>query len=91
MISFQEEKVITLFDTNAIGENNAFPMDYRGMVNSYAKTYPALVRPSGVGGFGYQGVDGGKARFTNTRVANSDPLSTNLYHGTVRVTMEVIN
>jgi len=91
MISFQEENVITLFDTNAIGENNAFPMDYRGMVNPYAKTYPALVRPSGVGGFAYQGVDGGKARFTNTRVANSDPLSTNLYHGTVRVTMEVIN
>jgi len=90
VISFQEEKVIALFDSDMIGRNNAFPLDYRGMVNQGAKQYPKLVDASGDGGFKYLGVKGGSTMLKQARVQVSDAISPNLYHGVVRMNTEVI-
>ena len=97
IISLQEEKVHELFDSDMIGRNDAFPLDYRGMVNGIPKMYPTLIAPSGAGavgeavaekdrGYSYQK----QFQFNNARIQVSDAISPNLYHGVVRMSTEVI-
>ena len=83
-----------MFDSDRIGRNNAFPLDYRGTTNSGALRYPELVAHSGSPDLGYRigGPSNLSAQLT-FKSANSQEysdLSPNLYHGVVRVTTEVI-
>ena len=94
IVSLQEEKSIFMFDSDRIGRNNAFPLDYRGTTNSGALRYPELVAHSGSPDLGYR--IGGPSNLSSQltfKSANSQEysdLSPNLYHGVVRVTTEVI-
>tara|TARA_R110002020_G_scaffold375555_1_gene586750 strand:+ start:1422 stop:2471 length:1050 start_codon:yes stop_codon:yes gene_type:complete len=97
IVSLQDGMVYDLFDSDMIGRNNAFPLDYRGMVNGTPKMYPTLVAASGAGtaeepvlekdrGYPY----GNNMQLQNPRVQVSDAISPNLYHGVVRMNTEVI-
>ena len=90
VVSFQEDKTIDMFDSDMIGRNNAFPLDYRGMVNQNPKQYPKFIDASGDGGFKYLGTKGGSMTINKARVSLSDAISPNLYHGVVRMNTEVI-
>ena len=67
VISFQEEKVLPLFDSDKIARSGVLPLDYRGMVDLYdrngdfhnPKMYPELIKASGDGGYKYDGVSNG--------------------------------
>jgi hypothetical protein len=90
IVSLQQDKTIFLFDSDMIGRNDAFPLDYRGMVKTDAKRYPELVAPSGSGGFRYMGIGNGSLTFKDARIQISDTINENLYHGVVRINTEVI-
>ena len=91
IVSLQQDKTIFMFDSDMIGRNDAFPLDYRGMVKKDALRYPELVEPSGNGGFRYMGAGNGSLTFTNSRIQLSDTINENLYHGVVRMNTEVIS
>ena len=98
IFSLQEDKIYSMFDSDMIGRNNAFPLDYRGMVNGIPKIYPTLVAASGAGtaeepvlekdrGYNWQSRT---MALDNSRVQVSEAISPNLYHGVVRMNTEVI-
>ena len=91
IVSLQQDKTIFMFDSDMIGRNDAFPLDYRGMVKKDALRYPELVEPSGNGGFRYMGAGNGSLTFTNSRIQLSDTINEYLYHGVVRMNTEVIS
>jgi len=78
IVSFQNDGTFYLLNNNQIFQNNDFPLDYRGMPVSGAKTYPLL---SSV-------YNGGKIRFINTSVSNLTSYNSNIYGGIVRTTAE---
>lgn len=81
ILSLQNDKVIHLFDSNAISRNRSFPLDYRGMrINSVL--YPDLVSETG-----YRWK---KCTFTKTTMAEVETYDTSLYEGIVRSTVEVV-
>jgi hypothetical protein len=80
IVSLQNDGPFYLFDSNAVFQNNDFPIDYRGVPVSGAKTYPLLVRD----------YNGGLARFTNTTVSKLMSYNTNIFGGIVRITVEGI-
>lgn len=84
LISFQNEKTIQLFDKNRMKAANAFPLDYHGMLQSGAKTYPTLVEPSGNGGYEWR-----LNTLTNTKVGPVR-MTNGLYAAVVRTTCEVV-
>ena len=96
MVSLQDEKTIYMFDSDRIGRNNAFPLDYRGSVKPSGLRYPDLVKPSGhetgsIEKKGYRwSVADGRLTFKNARIQEGGAISTNLYHGIVRLNAEVI-
>ena len=87
IISLQDGKSLELFDSDYIGRQQKFPLDYRGMTNIDALQYPELLVPRGDGGYGY-----GKSNvyLTDARVQSSDAISPNLYHGVVRLNTQLI-
>lgn len=91
IISLQEGTVIHLFDSDRIGRNDAYPLDWRGSPKPSGLRYPELVTPSADGGYGYYSyVRGAHLRFKETSITAADALSPNLYHGVVRTSTEVI-
>jgi hypothetical protein len=42
IVIYQKDKTIRAFDLNKLNTNNAFPLDYRGVPNSGALTFPQL-------------------------------------------------
>ena len=87
IVSLQDGMTIELFDSDYIGRQQKFPLDYRGMTNIDALQYPELLAPTGVGGYGY---GPSNAFLTDARVSVSDAISPNLYHGVVRLNTELI-
>jgi len=81
IVSLQNDKVIYAFDMNKINENNAYPLDYRGMPVANALTYPDLVEQ-------YSG--GGSFRIIKTAVEGMTMPQADLFGGTVRTTVEAI-
>ena len=101
IISLQDDMIHPMFDSDMIGRNNAFPLDYRGMVNGVPKMYPTLIAHSGEirirhpageplpekdRGYPY----GRNMTLNNPRIQVSEAISPNLYHGVVRMNTEVI-
>lgn len=80
IVSLQSDKSISLFDSNSLNSNGAFPIDYRGVPVSGALRYPDIV----------DNYYGGLLRFTNTSVQNMNFFDSNIYGGIVRVTTEGI-
>ena len=90
VITYQEEKSVSIFDSDLIGRNNAFPLDYRGMTNEGAYQYPKFIDATEGGGFRYDKVHGGAMTLNNARISLSEAISPNLHHGVVRMNTEVI-
>ena len=86
IVSAQEDKVLYMIDVDDVGKEEDFPLDYRGTTNQGAKRYPDLVNTRRW--YGYR--DERKMRLTNAVTQNPEEISPNLYHGTVRLKVEVI-
>ncbi len=80
MVSFQNDKTITLFNNNNIANSGAFPVDYRGVPVSGALRYPDLIDS-------YQS---NHMRFTNFTVQGMEIINSNFSAGIARCTVEVI-
>lgn len=84
ILTDQEEKTIFAFDSNMIAQSGAFPLDYRGMVQTNAKTYPQLVAESINGGFRYN-----KIRIADTN-SNEIQQIGNIFLSTVKLNTEIL-
>lgn len=80
IVSLQNDKIISVFNTNLINSSGVFPLDYRGVPVSGALRYPDLVEK----------YDGGRLRLTETVVSNMTAISSNIFGGIVRVKTEAI-
>ena len=97
VISYQDEKLIRMFDSDRIGRSGVFPLDYRGSTTNTDKDgnitnsmrYPDLVETSGNGGYRHN-YYGGSILLKDAKVQHHEAISPNLYHGTVRLTAEVV-
>ena len=92
IVSLQNEKTLRVFDSDRIGRNNAYPLDWKGSPKSGALRYPEMIAYSGVGGYGAIdiGIAYGALGLRDSRITAVDTLSPNLYHGVVRTSTEVI-
>jgi hypothetical protein len=82
-ITFQNERVISLFDPNKIAESGAFPLNYRNELTQAAfssGTYPSLVQ-----NFKYR-----DCYIFDSRAQGVTQLSPDLYIGTASCTTEVV-
>ena len=97
VISYQDEKLIHMFDSDRIGRSGVFPLDYRGSTTNTDRSgnitnsirYPELVQESGNGGYRHN-YYGGSILLKNAKGQQHEALGPNLYHGTVRLTAEVV-
>jgi hypothetical protein len=90
ILADQNEATIFLYDPDMMANQNAYPLDYRGDLNVNPKCYPALIIPSGEGGFLLEKAQHGKMRIMDTHEQNHGQITQNLYHSTVRWGIEVI-
>ena len=81
IVSMQNDKVIYAFDINKINQDNAFPLDYRGVPRPNALTYPDLIG---------QYANGARFRIIKTAVEGMTMPQADLFGGTVRTTVELI-
>ena len=81
IVSLQNDKMIHVFDMNKINEDNAYPLDYRGVPVANALTYPDLVE---------QYSKGACVRIIKTAVEGMTMPQADLFGGTVRTTVEAI-
>jgi hypothetical protein len=86
IVSAQEEKTLYMIDVDDVGRSGAYPLDYRGTTNSGALRYPDLVRKKLDGGYRHTR----KMRFQDATSQTPEEINPNLYHGTVRLKVEVI-
>jgi hypothetical protein len=82
-ISIQDGKTIFLFNTNLMGQANAFPLDYRGMLVG-SKNYPDFVSPVGSGGYRWK-----RCKFSNATISEINTNNSNLYHSVVRMLCQI--
>ncbi|NBO99643.1 MAG: hypothetical protein EBU90_05890 [Proteobacteria bacterium] len=80
IVSFQNDKVIYLFNSNALSNNKKLPIDYRGVPVSGALRYPDIIDKYKLG----------KLRFKDVLVQNMALVNTNFYAGIVRMTAETV-
>lgn len=80
IVSLQNDKIVSIFNTNSIATNNDFPLDFRGYPNPNAKRYPDLI----------SAYNNGAMLLRDTKVQGMEILNSNLYAGIVRMTTEII-
>ena len=85
ILADQPPKTIHMFDTNQIADSGDFPLDYRGMVNPGAKTFPQLVDINASGGYRWN-----RVYFADSNNTNYQQLGQNLYISTVVLDTEII-
>lgn len=91
IVNNQHKRRIYLYDTNLVATNDAFPLDYRGMPVSGAKTYPELTATSANGGFRIDSYLGSSMRLFD--IGSRQPmqaLSSDLHYLPLRLGVEVI-
>ncbi len=81
IIRLQQDNTIMLFDTNAISQDDNFPLNYIGDLNTNPIMYPDMV-----GQYSWR-----KCLIKNVNVFEIDTPHPNLYRGMVRVTTEIIS
>ncbi|MAG59540.1 hypothetical protein CMO96_01995, partial [Candidatus Woesebacteria bacterium] len=86
IVSAQEDKTLYMIDVDDVGRSGAYPLDYRGATNSGALRYPDLVKQKSDGGYRYIR----SMRLQDATSQTPEELNPNLYHGTVRLKVEVI-
>lgn len=82
ILSIQKDKTLMLYDSDKLATNEAFPLDYRGMVVDASKNYSGIVNNTD-----YQYTT---ARITDVSVTEMESYNSRLYEGTVRASFEVI-
>lgn len=80
IVSLQNDKVIKAYDLNKIAQNNAFPLDYRGVPVSGALLYPELVSL----------YEGNSIRLRDNSIDSVYSLTPNIHIGTIKFKAEVI-
>ena len=81
IVSLQNNKVISLFDSNKMAQSGAFPMDYRGFPVSGALRYPDMVDK----------YYGGNIRLTASDMQQMTRFDTDgLFGGIIKVSVETI-
>lgn len=80
IVSLQNDKVFSIFDSDSIVKSGDAPIDYRGVPVSGAMIYPDLVCK----------YYSSKAQFTNSVVQGMELINANFYAGIVRSTIESI-
>lgn len=91
IIKNQFRRRIYLYDSNLVSEADAWPLDYRGMLKSGAKTYPALTATSGDGGYRINSYLGSSMDLKD--IGSNQPmqqLGPSLYYKPIRMAAEVI-
>lgn len=81
----QPPKTTYLFDTNEIAASNDFPIDYRGMLASGAKSYPQLIETNDNGGYFWK-----RLYWKNGDLKNHQQLGENLFISTITIDTEII-
>jgi hypothetical protein len=80
IISYQNDRSITMFNTESIASDNGFPINIYGHPRSGALTYPQIVSK-------YQGYH---MFLKNLNVQDVITINSNLYVGVIRLTTEII-
>ena len=81
IVSYQNDRLIKTFDTASISSSNAFSLDYRGVPNSGALSYPQMVS-------NYPGL---AIFLKSVRSSDSYVINSNIYLATVRFTVESVS
>ena len=81
IISYQNDRIIKMFNSNQLAQSGAFPLDYMGTPVSGALRYPELIDQ----------YPGGKMTFKNATVQGMKLINSNFYAGIVRITTDIIN
>lgn len=81
IVSLQNDKTISMFDSNKISDSGAFPLTSAGFPVANASRYPDLIN----------NYPGKSLRFQNAIVQGMELINSNFYAGVVRITTEVIN
>ena len=76
------KRLIKEGDTDKVITQDAFPLDFRGMVVSPSSTYSGIVNDPGL--------HGNLCRFFNVTVSEMESYNNRLHQGTIRVTFETI-
>jgi hypothetical protein len=80
IVSLQGDNRVMVLNSDKIAKSGAFPINYQGVPNSGALSYPELSNQYGRSAM----------RLVNPRVQGMDMINSNLYGGTVRITTEFI-
>jgi hypothetical protein len=80
VVSMQNDKVFTSYDLDLISSSNAFPLDYRGVPISGAKTYPDLV----------SNYPGKQIRIIDSKFDSMYSMTPKVHVGSVKITTETI-
>jgi hypothetical protein len=81
IIRLQQDATIGLFNTNDVAQNNKYPVNYDGTINSSGLMYPVLIDQ-----FLWK-----KCWLKNIILYDIDTPHPNLHRGLVRCTLEIIN
>jgi hypothetical protein len=81
IIRLQQDAIIGLFNTNDVAQNNKYPLNYDGSINSSGLMYPLLIDQ-----FLWK-----KCWLKNIILYDIDTPHPNLHRGLVRCTLEIIN
>lgn len=84
IISQQNEKTIWLYNPDLLADSGVYPLDYRGMLQNGAKTYPQLTELYEDGGFRYN-----KMTFLDSATTRTKQITNRLHMSTVRISTEV--
>lgn len=80
IVSLQNDKTLYLLNLNQMSDADDYPLDYRGVPVSGAKTYPELIEQYGTN----------KVRVINTVVEEMIMLKADVFGGIVKTTAELI-
>lgn len=81
IIRLQQDITLQLFDTNAIAQNEAFPLDYNGDIKNSPLMYPDLIT-----NYAWR-----KCLIKNISLFEIDSPHPNLHQGMARATLEIIS
>ena len=90
IICAQENRTIPLYDPYLMTINSGSALDHRGYLQNQNSVWKNLVKPSGDGGFLWQGSQNGNTRITKCVSEDGDWLHEKMYQITVRLTTETV-
>lgn len=91
ILSEQAHSTLFMYDSNKMGKEGAYPLDYRGSKTSNPLTYPDLIRPTGDSGYRYTSkVKEGRLFISRSTEQSTERITQNIYHSVVEWELEAI-